>query len=373
MRLLLATPYFPPSIGGAQAYARTVACGLAATGAWEVVVVTTNHEAPRRHAEEEQDGVRVIRLPRWLKVSNTPVSPLWRASLRALARRVRPDLVNGHAPVPLFADAAAQVARELGVPFVLTYHAGSMVRPGFWLNGVARAYERFVLARTCALSRRIVCSSEFVRRRLARPHAVTITPGVRGPEEPVAAATGRRVLFVGSLDRSSSWKGVDVLIDAMRSVQARFPDALLTVVGCGDREAHYRRRCARAGVRAEFRGARRGSELSAEYARCAVLVLPSLTEAESFGMVLVEAMAHRRPVVGSRVGGIPLVVRDGHNGLLVPPGDAGALAGALIRLLADPELARALGASGEEEALREHGWALQVRKTDRLFREVLAG
>jgi glycosyltransferase involved in cell wall biosynthesis len=372
VKLLVASPYYPPSIGGAQGYARSIACGLARSFGWEVVVVTTNHAEPSRWAEEERDGLRILRLPRWLRLSNTPMSLRWPATLRGILQRERPDLVNGHAPVPVFADVAARIARAQGVPFVLTYHSGSMVRPGFALNGAVRLYERLVLPRTCDLAARIVCSSESVRAHLGRPAAVTITPGTALPVRAPAASTGsRRILFVGSLDGSSAWKGIDVLVRAMQRVQRAWPDALLTFVGDGDGLPGHRRRCERAGVRTEFRGARFGEELSAEYARCAMLVLPSISEAESFGMVLVEAMAHGRPVIGSRIGGIPLVVRDGRDGLLVPPGDPAALASAIESLLADPARADALGAHGRAAAAR-YDWAPRVEQTHRIFAEVVS-
>ena len=98
-------------------------------------------------------------------------------------------------------------------------------------------------------------------------------------------------------------------------------------------------------------------------------VLPSLTESESFGMTLVEAMASGCPVVGSAVGGIPFVVRDDVDGLLVPPGDAGALADALAGVLTDPARAAALGAAGREAARARWDWSRQEDRTIRVLDE----
>ena len=105
------------------------------------------------------------------------------------------------------------------------------------------------------------------------------------------------------------------------------------------------------------------------YQEASVVVLPSLTEAESFGMTLVEAMACGRPVVGSRVGGIPGVVRDGVDGLLVPPGDAPALAEALRRLLTDEELGATMGAEGRRAAESTWDWRHSTGTTLRVLRE----
>ncbi|MFF5939048.1 glycosyltransferase, partial [Streptomyces sp. NPDC012508] len=100
----------------------------------------------------------------------------------------------------------------------------------------------------------------------------------------------------------------------------------------------------------------------------AVLVLPSLTAAESFGMVLVEAMACATPVVGSDAGGIPYVIADKITGLIVPHGNPKALATACERVLRDGELADRLGAAGRQRAVERYAWpALTDRYLD-LFR-----
>ena len=131
------------------------------------------------------------------------------------------------------------------------------------------------------------------------------------------------MLYVGRIERSSAWKGLDVLLGAFAQIARAVPAARLELVGDGDAVDGLRRLAVGLGVqdRVDFRGALSGAELVAAYRRASVVALPSLTEAESFGMTLVEGMSCGRPVIGSRVGGIPGVVTDGHDGLLVPPGD----------------------------------------------------
>ena len=87
------------------------------------------------------------------------------------------------------------------------------------------------------------------------------------------------------------------------------------------------------------------------YQRAALLVMPSFYE--SFGIACLEAMAFGLPVVATRVGGLPEVIEDGVTGLLVPPGDADALAQAMIRLLSDADLRRRMGQAGRERVLKE--------------------
>jgi glycosyltransferase involved in cell wall biosynthesis len=112
-----------------------------------------------------------------------------------------------------------------------------------------------------------------------------------------------------------------------------------------------------------WHGAVSHRELPRHYQRAGVTVLPSLTESESFGMTLVEAMASGCPVVGSAVGGIPFVVRDGIDGLLVPPAEPVALADAMAAVLSDPARAAAMGAAGREAALSRWDWSHQEERT----------
>ena len=148
----------------------------------------------------------------------------------------------------------------------------------------------------------------------------------------------RRVLYVGRVERTSRWKGLHVLVESLTRLRELVPGVGLDIVGDGDDVDHLRRRAAALGVAdlISWHGRVSHRELPGHYRRAGVTVLPSLTESESFGMTLVEAMACGCPVVGSAVGGIPFVVRDGVDGLLVPPGDPAALAEALAAVLDRP-------------------------------------
>ena len=118
--------------------------------------------------------------------------------------------------------------------------------------------------------------------------------------------------------------------------------------------------------RVAFRGKIASDELQATYARAAVCVLPSVLDArgdtEGLGVVLLEAMNHATPVIASRIGGIPDIVEDGVSGLLVPPGDADALAAALRRLGDDPALARRLGEAGRRRLREQFSWPAIVQR-----------
>ena len=141
-------------------------------------------------------------------------------------------------------------------------------------------------------------------------------------------------------------KAVDVLIDAFASIASDFPSARLYLVGKPDNAVYTEQLKAQVerlalGDRVVFVGEVSRAELAEYMGRARVLVLPS--HSEGLGRVLVEAMMCGTPAIGSRVGGIPDVIREGENGYLVPPGDARALSTALEKALRDPDI-EAMGA-----------------------------
>jgi glycosyltransferase involved in cell wall biosynthesis len=362
--------YYPPRIGGVERYAAEVARAVAAEPGWDAAVITTGDTRLRTRVSV-QDGVRVVRLGVWLTLSNSPLNPLWPLQVRRWLRRLGADVVNAHGPVPGLADLAVAVAGKR--PAVLTYHAGSMHKgePGTRLaDALIAGYERFVLPRVFSRADALVAVSP-VALAARRPGAVQITPGVdvrRFTPGPPPSARPRDLVYVGRIDRTSAWKGVDVAIRALTHLADR-PDVRLRLVGDGDALAEQLELAAELGVadRVHSTGALAGDALAEAVRSAAVLVLPSLTEAESFGMAAAEALACGTPVVASDVPGPAFVLADSGAGLLVPPGDAAALARACRTVLDDPDLADRMGAAGRRHAELHYAWPALTRRYLELF------
>lgn len=175
---------------------------------------------------------------------------------------------------------------------------------------------------------------------------------------------------IGTLGRYERQKGLQYFLQAAARVRETFPDAHFLVVGEGPLEARLRAQAEQLGIAdaVVFTGWRR--DVPEVLRAIDVFCLASLWE--TFGIALAEAMLARLPIVATRVDGIPEVVADGETGLLVPSGDAEALAAGLSTLLADPERARAMGEAGRERSLELFSVETMVRDYERLFRE-LAG
>jgi glycosyltransferase involved in cell wall biosynthesis len=175
--------------------------------------------------------------------------------------------------------------------------------------------------------------------------------------------------LVGNVGRLAPQKGQRHLIGAMPMLLARVPSAHALIAGGGDLEDYLRDLADEVGVaeRVHVLGPRR--DVPALMHAIDAFVMPSIWE--GFGLVLLEAMAAARPIVASRVATIPEVVVDGETGLLVPPGDAAALAEALARLAASSDLRRELGERGRERLSREFSVEKMVGDTELLYRELV--
>ena len=158
------------------------------------------------------------------------------------------------------------------------------------------------------------------------------------PERPQA-------LFVGVLEL---YKNVDGLAEAWRLAAPQVGNARLRIVGSGSRTGVVERLVADLSEQTTWTNRLETAEVALALDGSTALVLPS--RSEGMGRVVVEALCRGRPVVATRVGGIPDLVRDGENGLLVEPGDTAALAEALVRILGGRELAERLAARARESA-----------------------
>lgn len=260
---------------------------------------------------------------------------------------------SGPNKVPVLRDIALLCAtRWLFRRTVFHFHAGGVsgfapqlpapLRPLFRM-----AYRRPDLAIRTAAQNPDDGLALGARRCTVVPNGIadargTVPERLAGPGEPL------ELLFVGVLVES---KGVRVLLEAFAQVVAAGTDARLRIMGRWNEQPLKEWAMsfiAQQGLadRVEFLGVLDGAAKHARFAACDIFCFPSYFEAESFGLVLVEAMQFAKPVVSTRWRGIPSVVTDGVNGFLVPVRDPGAVADRLLALAHDPDLRRRMGEAG---------------------------
>jgi glycosyltransferase involved in cell wall biosynthesis len=291
----------------------------------------------------------------------------WQAlrSLFGYVRTWRPQIAHTHGSL------AGRVAAGLaGVRVIYTKH------------GLAAAEEQSIqirsagsLAKRAAVrlfADRIVAVSEAVKQVLVAQGAdlgrVRVIPG--GVDlRPFAAAGPLVPGVVASLGRLEREKGFDVLLQAMAQVRGGAGGSRLVLGGDGLLAGDLARQVAELGLQQRVELCGFVADVPGFLSRAGLFALAS--RSEGLGLVLVEAMAAGRPVVATRVGGIPEVVVDGETGLLVPPGDPGALAAGIQRLLDDPDLARRMGEAGQQRAQALFSAERMAAQTGALYEELL--
>lgn len=371
MKLLMVASYYYPRIGGMETYARELGNALRYLEGWEIVVLTSR-QGSRKDAVGFVDGIKVFRLGTWAKVSNTPLSPLWPTKIRAIILQEQPDLILAHTPVPSMADATALAAGQ--TPFVLAYHAATLLKAGSPIfNGLAHAYhayERITLSR----ANMIVAVSEYVRQQLpARvqdktavlPNAVW-EKDIRPRDQPADV----NFLFISSLERSHAWKGLDLVLRAMvRYRQEHGDSAMLTVLGEGNNRGHYEAAAKALGLAdaVSFRGRQTGRAKEAAFDQATAVVLYPTTANDAFPTVMLEAWARGVPVVAARIGALPTLIDDRQDGFLVEPHAPAALAGVLYQVsrMSTAERDR-IAAVAAHRTRESYTWERQAREFARL-------
>ena len=330
--------------------------------------------------EAERIGVRLKTLPGLVRRIHPFKDVKTLLSLVFLLRRENPHIVHTHtSKAGILGRWAARIAR---VPVVIHTPHGHI----FWgyFNGLVSRIYILLEQWTASVTDMIIPLTEQEKKEHLRAGIApgykfaTIHSGVdldrfpSGSADPVQIKKDMGIpgdsLVVGTAGRLTPIKGHRFFLEAAKEILAVRPDVFFLVLGHGELMDSLKEMSSRLRIadRVKFPGWR--PDVCTVMSAFDVFVLPSLNE--GMGRVIVEAMALGKPVVASSIGGILDLVKDGWNGLLVPAGDAGALAGAIIRLLRNPEERKTMGDRGKETAAY-YSSDLMVREIDRLYVQLM--
>jgi glycosyltransferase involved in cell wall biosynthesis len=369
VRVLHLGKFYPPSRGGMETILELI-CDRTSAEVDNTVLVANDTCATSR---ERHGSVEVIRLPAIAKIGAVAVLP----TLPFQLRKTHSDLIVIHEPNPM-ALLAYFLARPAG-RLIVWFHS-EVVRPSWRYALFYRPFLRFAFTRASRIivaSPTLAASAPQLRgwqsKCVVIPYGLEMTAGDATDRVIARADAIRReaagqpiVLFVGRLVK---YKGVDVLLEAMRGVPAT-----AVLVGNGPERAALQRTAERAGVadRVRFLGAVSPDELAALYRACDLFVLPSVTRQEAFGVVQIEAMACGKPVISTDLGtGTGWVNQHGESGFVVAPRDADGLHDAIVRVLGDGALQETMGAAARHRARTIFGADRMVASVLALFREVV--
>lgn len=373
MRVALFTEWFLPVRGGVSSHVYGLAKELARRR-HDVTVYTKRRSKMSSEDASACEGIEVRSLTPSVPI-NFPVIPPSIGELNDVFRRGNFDVVHAHhafTPTPLLALVNA---RNANVPSVLTNHSiPARGHEGTLADVLSSAL--YPLRQYLNMADHIVAVSQaaadFISLLVDYVPISVIPNGVDceffGPR-PGVKRTGKRVLFVSRLVNR---KGPHVLIRAFKRVLDKVPDAELFIVGEGYLSPILQMMTYDLGLSdsVKFLGDIRQEKLARMYASSDIFVLPSL-HAESFGMVLLEAMASEVPVIASRTGGVPEVVRDGKEGILVKPGDEEQLAQAMLELLKNEDKRARMGKAGRRKALTQYDWKIVGEEIEDLYGSLL--
>jgi glycosyltransferase involved in cell wall biosynthesis len=347
----------------------------------EPVRVLSYRYAPREewslwgYAQSLESDVRVRR---GMYLLAPLVALFLRRALGSLLAGRRYDVVHAHWVVPNAAMVTDIVAAHR-VPFVVSAHGSDifLAERSATMGMFARStLERAARVTACSddLRRRAIALGAAERRTTTVPYGVDAAafaaPADAEFREGLGARPGERLVL--ALGRLVEKKGFGPLVEAA----AGLPGVHVAIAGAGDLREALDRRVAETAAPVRLVGPLDRAAVARALGTADVVAVPSVVDragnVDGLPNTLLEAMAAGRAVVASRVAGIPDVVEDGVNGLLVPPGDVAALRAALARLCGDDALRERLGAAARDTALRRHGWDKAGRRFEECYAEAAA-
>ncbi|MEO9250261.1 MAG: glycosyltransferase family 4 protein [Gemmatimonadaceae bacterium] len=361
--VLIITPWYGGTHGGVAVATESLAHALLASGGVCVVMrLAPDGFVPRRSVGVQGEEIIDICVRDISFSKGSPkqrlgyVARYWvlTQTLRRLIRRYGIRVAHFHFAVPGF-DTMMRAARNAGLSVVTTYHGADvnttlsdpvtchlvrdMTELSDHLTVVSRTLRERLLAEVPSVRDRTTLVHNVVPTSFASAATAAVTDG--------AVDVKWDLLLVGQLILR---KGGDVLLDALAHVVKRLPKVRLAFAGSGDLESSLVAQAKRLGLEGsvEFLGELSRSELLNAYRATRLLVIPS--RSEGLPLVLLEALWMGLPVLASSVDGLPEVIRDGYNGLLVEPEDAATLAAAIVRVLTDDRLYAQMSKNARDSA-----------------------
>lgn len=370
MRVLHAYKVYLPNVHGGIPSVIAMLATLRRLGVKTDVLVACQRGVGCKY---EFEGVDVEAISSIGTVMSTPLAPTY--PFRLVKRARSTDIVVHHAPFPLTDIGVLLMPRDKVL--IVHWHAEVIGRP--WLMRILSPFIRNSLRRAdrIIVSDRIIVDKspflkDFAEKCVVIPYGCDdaywgrLSPGEQQAVDDLQRRHPRLVVAVGRL---VSYKGYEVFLRAMREV-----DADAVIIGEGQLKPDLIKLADELGVfhRVKFLGVLGSHEVKQYIHAAKVFAFPSVTEAEAFGIVQLEAMSAGKPVVNTALAtAVPKVARDGKEGLTVPPSQPAAFAEALRRLLDQPDYAASLGKAGKERVRTEFSQSLFLSRMQEVYKEVL--
>ena len=371
MHILQVTPYFFPHFGGVESHVLGLSENLIKMG-HDVEVVTSRYS--RMPETETLNGIRITRLPQWINMYNTPIV----TSIRQFVRRTHADIIHVHSPPPFTERFAAKGAKEAGKPFVVTHHCDLELK-GIFGNTAVNFYQNFLGKYSLEEADRVISTTESyaTTSRTLWDTDVTVIPNAvdikrfnlenKGEliRDKYSIGNDPLALFVGRL---VPHKGIGILIRSLSYTRK----GKLLIVGDGPYKKWLIDLVKKLDLneRVVFVGPVDDYWLPSYYSATDVVILPSTSRLEAFGIVGLEGMASGKPLILSDIPGVRDVISE-KEGYIVEPLDPNAIAEALEKIWGAPEMAREMGKRGRERVEALFSWEKVSKDVEQVFNEIL--
>jgi len=347
----------------------------------EVDIFTTSINSKDSH--EVSENMTIHRYGTVLKIASANLS--FKILYKPLDCKI--DIAHAHYNMPYSDYSALRYAKRNKVPFVVTYHADAQESGGNLIRNWAQIiYNRSLLKNVLngadviiATSNSYIDESKFLGNY--RDKIEVIPNGINLEEFDINLSKEecrdklylphdkKIILFFGNI---VSYKGPHILLKAFSKAKVQFKDVKLVFAGRGGMQEELAKLAVELGIKSDvlFTGYVDEKLKPVYYKSADIFCLPSITMAEAFGIVNLEAMACGIPVISSKLGGIPDVVTDKETGLLVKPDDEEALTDAIIFLLENEDIARKMGNNGKKK-VEEYSWKKIAEKTEEVYESLI--
>ncbi len=373
MRILVPIDFFPPYLGGVEIAALEISKNFVDLG-HEVTVITTKLHGDK--ASEMRDGVHVIRFPPLISIYRMLLNPSLFIKLLTSVKKF--DIVHTYFPAafaPLSSAISTRFSKNFP-PVVLTFCNDPPVR-----NTLYDLYVHFLLRNVdsiVSISNNFAQRSDFLSYYQNKTTVIPVGVDLKrfqpsNNQKLVSMMEQPYILFVSKLDKFHAYKGLDILLRALRTVVLQFPEILLLVVGSGELQPAYERLVRSLGLQQNVRFLDITIYENIEYYLFSEFVVAPTKDwrQEGFGLVPVEALACKKPVITTEYIAAAREIADHGLGLVVPPKDEKKLAMAIIQLLSDPERRKKMGQMGRAIVEQKYSYDNIAKDYISLFKTLL--
>jgi glycosyltransferase involved in cell wall biosynthesis len=372
MKILQTPVRFYPFTGGVENYVYNTSKGLVELG-HDIKVICANE--PPSKDDDIVDGIKIKRLNYLAKIANTNITP----GLPLALASEDYDIMHTHIPTPWSADWSLFDAVVKRKPLVVSYYNDITGKGAAGL--IAKLYNKTILKLLLNRADKIIIiqenyssSSSYLSKYVDKIVVVPCGADVDRFVPSNVPKDKNTIFFLSLLDEFHKYKGLEYLLEALKIVKTQIPDVKLVVGGKGSLLEHYQQLAASLELvdNVEFHGFIPEDKITDYYSRANVFVLPSISSVqEGFGIVALEALACKTPVITTEIVGVSSDLKKQNAGLIIPPRDSKSLAEAITRILSNEDLQREMGENGRRLVKAKYTWQTIAEMTEKVYNELI--